>query len=43
MPELSIELVDMKANLPGLEMAALVSAPIGRYVHRSDLQNRAFE
>lgn len=40
---LSIELVDKKANLPGLQVADLVSTPIGRYVHRPEQPNRAFE
>ena len=42
MPGLSIELVDKKANLPGLQVADLVSTPIGRYAHRPEQPNRAF-
>lgn len=43
MPSLSIEFVDKKANLPGLQIADLVSTPIGRHVLRPEQPNRAFE
>ena len=40
---LSIELIDKKANLPGLQIADLVSTPIGRHLLRPDIRNRAFD
>lgn len=43
MPRLSIEFFDKKANLPGLQIADLVSTPIGHRVSRPDRRNRAFE
>ena len=43
LPTFSVEFVDKKANLPGLQIADLVSTPIGRHVHRPDQENRAFE
>lgn len=42
-PNFSIEFIDKKANLPGLQIADLVSTPVGRYVHRPHHTNRAFE
>ncbi len=39
----SIEFIDKKANLAGLQVADLVSTPIGRHVHRPEQLNRAFE
>ena len=42
-PGFSIEFVDKKANLAGLQIADLVSTPIGRHVHRPEQLNRAFE
>ncbi|MFZ1870475.1 MAG: DUF3800 domain-containing protein [Steroidobacteraceae bacterium] len=42
-PGFSIEFVDKKANLAGLQVADLVSTPIGRHVHRPEQLNRAFE
>jgi len=41
--DLSLEVIDKKANLPGLQIADLVSAPVGRHLLRPDVQNRAFE
>jgi hypothetical protein len=38
-----IEFFDKKANLPGLQIADLVSTPIGRRVSQPQRQNRAFE
>jgi hypothetical protein len=38
----SIEFVDKKANLAGLQIADLVSTPIGQHVIRPESQNRAF-
>lgn len=43
MPALSIEFVDKRANLPGLQIADLVSTPIGQHVFRPENRNRAFE
>jgi len=43
MPEFSIEFFDKKANLTGLQVADLVSTPIGQHVSRPDRRNRAFE
>lgn len=43
MSGLSIEFFDKKANLPGLQIADLVSTPIGRHVFRPESRNRAFE
>jgi hypothetical protein len=43
MPALSVEFVDKRANLAGLQIADLVSTPIGRYVIRPESRNRAFE
>ena len=40
---LSMELVDKKANLAGLQIADLVSTPIGRHLLKPDEPNRAFE
>jgi hypothetical protein len=40
---LSIELIDKKANLPGLQIADLVGTPIGRHVLKPHERNRAFE
>ncbi len=40
---LSIELVDKKANLPGLQIADLVSTPIGRHLLKPHVRNRAFD
>jgi Protein of unknown function (DUF3800) len=42
-PGFSIEFIDKKANLAGLQVADLVSTPIGRHVHRPEQANRAFE
>jgi Protein of unknown function (DUF3800) len=42
-PGFSIEFIDKKANLAGLQVADLVSTPIGRHVHRPEQLNRAFE
>jgi hypothetical protein len=38
-----MELVDKKANLAGLQIADLVSTPIGRHLLKPDEPNRAFE
>jgi Protein of unknown function (DUF3800) len=43
MPGYSIEFFEKKANLPGLQIADLVSTPIGRRVLHPHAQNRAFE
>jgi hypothetical protein len=43
LPGFSIEFFDKKANLPGLQIADLVSTPIGQHVSRPDRRNRAFE
>lgn len=43
LPGFSIHFVDKKANLPGLQVADLVSTPIGQYVHRPEYINRAFK
>ena len=43
MPGFSIEFFRKAANLPGLQIADLVSAPVGRHVIRPHGQNRAFE
>jgi hypothetical protein len=43
MPGLSIEFFDKKANLPGLQIADLVSTPIGQRINRPASPNRAFE
>jgi Protein of unknown function (DUF3800) len=43
MPGFSIEFFDKKANLPGLQIADLVSMPIGQHVVRPERRNRAFE
>ena len=43
MPGFSIEFFDKKANLPGLQIADLVSGPIGQHVVRPERVNRAFE
>ena len=40
---LALELVDKKANLAGLQIADLVSTPIGRHLLKPDEPNRAFE
>lgn len=40
---LSIELIDKKANLAGLQLADLVGTPVGRHVPRPCEHNRAFE
>jgi hypothetical protein len=42
-PSFSMEFIDKKANLAGLQVADLVSTPIGRHVHRPQQLNRAFE
>jgi hypothetical protein len=42
-PAFAIEFVDKKANLAGLQIADLVSTPIGRHVHRPEQLNRAFD
>jgi hypothetical protein len=42
-PGFSIEFVDKKANLAGLQVADLVSTPIGRHMLKPRQQNRAFE
>lgn len=41
-PGFSIEFVDKKANLAGLQIADLVSTPIGQHVIKPGIQNRAF-
>jgi hypothetical protein len=41
-PRFSIEFFDKKANLTGLQIADLVSMPIGQHVVRPDRRNRAF-
>jgi hypothetical protein len=41
--ELSLELLDKKANLAGLQIADLVGTPLGWHLLRPDVQNRAFE
>ena len=41
LPNLSIDLIDKKANMTGLQMADLVSAPIGRHTLRPREPNRA--
>jgi uncharacterized protein DUF3800 len=43
MPGFSVEFFDKKANLPGLQIADLVSLPIGQHVVRPERKNRAFE
>jgi hypothetical protein len=43
MPRFSIEFFDKKANLTGLQIADLVSMPIGQHVVRPESRNRAFE
>lgn len=43
MPKFSIEFFDKKANLLGLQIADLVSTPIGQHVSRPEVRNRAFE
>lgn len=42
-PGFSIEFIDKKANLAGLQVADLVSTPIGHHVYRPEQPNRAFE
>jgi hypothetical protein len=43
MPKFSIEFFDKKSNLIGLQIADLVSTPIGQQVIRPERRNRAFE
>jgi hypothetical protein len=43
MPRFSVEFFDKKANLPGLQIADLVSTPIGHHVSQPERRNRAFE
>jgi hypothetical protein len=43
MPGFSIEFFDKKSNLTGLQIADLVSMPIGQRVVRPRRRNRAFE
>ena len=43
MPDFSLEFCDKKANLLGLQIADLVSTPIGRHVIEPQGRNRAFE
>jgi hypothetical protein len=43
MPGFSVEFFDKKANLIGLQIADLVSMPIGQHVIRPEKKNRAFE
>jgi hypothetical protein len=43
MPGYSIEFFEKKANLPGLQIADLISTPIGRRVLHPYGRNRAFE
>ncbi len=43
MPAFSIEFVDKRANLPGLQIADLVGMPIGQHIVRPESPNRAFE
>lgn len=43
MPGFSIEFFDKRANLPGLQIADLVSTPIGHRVSNPQKRNRAFD
>lgn len=43
LPNFAVEFVDKRTNLPGLQIADLVSTPIGRHLLRPDQHNRAFE
>jgi hypothetical protein len=43
MPKFSIEFFDKKSNMLGLQIADLVSTPIGHHVMRPERRNRAFE
>ena len=43
LPNLSIDLIDKKANMTGLQIADLVSTPIGRHMLGPREPNRAFE
>jgi len=43
MPKFSIEFFEKKANLLGLQVADLVSTPIGRHISQPQKSNRAFE
>jgi hypothetical protein len=43
MPGFSIEFIDKKSNSTGLQIADLVSTPIGRHVHKPDQVNRAYD
>lgn len=43
MPGFTVEFFDKKANLIGLQIADLVSMPIGQHVIRPEKKNRAFE
>jgi hypothetical protein len=42
MPGFVIEFFDKKANLLGLQIADLVSTPVGQHVNRPNTENRAF-